>query len=508
LTDTGAAIPEILPVRRIQAAAATAFLACLLVGAGLAWHQWRERQMAAIVNAAVPPLPDLSAWPEEFASRVRTATAAAIRLEQPELALTELACLYHANGRYREAQQVERGLRALEPGNVQWAYYLADTCQNLGDMEGTRVFLEESLRLAPHYRLIRLKLADLLMKLGFADEARVQYEWRLTLVPQDPYALLGLARIALQRGDREEARRRLETIVRTSPAFPSAHSLLAELYEQSGDAVRAAEQRRLGSAAGRFIEANDPLLYKVYAWSFDGYRLDVQGGRSLQARQLEASLPFYRKAVRLAPSDGAAHAALGYIYLQLDRPAEARAAFEAGLTAAPRTPALYSALAGLLRAQKRNADAVAALQRGVRALPAAPELRTALGAELEAGGRPEEAAAAYRVAVRLNPNSPDAPLGLGRTLLALGQDAEAQTWFGRALACRPGNADALAALAQQELDAGQLDKADCCIHALVDFNPALPAARQSLEHGLAAARKAGSRELVRGLEQLAARLPP
>ena len=311
-----------MPKSRIAAVGALVVL--LLAGAGVGWHQWHARQTAAIVRAAVPPLPDLSAWPEEYAARVRTATAAANLREQPDLALAELACLYHANGLYREAQQAERGLHALEPTNVQWTYYLADTCQNLGDMEGTRSFLEESLRLSPHYRLIRLKLADLLLKLGFTDEARAQYEWRLTLVPQDPYALLGLARIAELRGDRPEARRLFEIIVRTSPAFPPAHSLLAELYEQSGEPDRAAEQRRLGSAAGRFIEANDPLLYKVYAWSFDTFRLDVQGGRALQARQLETSLPFYRKAARSAPPDGQAQEALGYIYLQLDRPDEAR----------------------------------------------------------------------------------------------------------------------------------------------------------------------------------------
>ena len=495
-------------MRKVQAVTAAVLVAGLLTAAGMAWRVWRERQTAAVVRAAVPPLPDLSAWPEEFACRVRAATAAANRLDQPFPALTELACLYHANGLYREAQQVERGLRALEPGNAQWSYYLADTCQNLGDMEGTRTFLEESLRLAPHYRLTRLKLADLLLKLGFTDEARVQYEWRLAQVPQDPYALLGLARIALQRGDREEAQRRFETIVRTSPAFPPAHSLLAELYEESGDAVHAAEQRRLGSAAGRFIEANDPLLYKVYAWSFDPYRLDVQGGRSLQAGQWEASLPFYRRATRRAPADGQAHEALGFLYLQLDRPAEARAAFEAGVAAAPQTPSLYLALAGLLRGQKRPADALAVLQRGVRALPAAPNLRAALGTALEAVGRPAEAVAAYREAVRLDPDAADAQLGLGRCLLALGGETEAQTWLARALVRRPAGADDVAALAQQQLDAGQVERAAACIRALIDFNPAQPAARLLLERGLAAARKAGNQELVQAFAALAARLPP
>ena len=42
-----------------------------------------------------------------------------------------------------------------------------------------------------------------------------------------------------------------------------------------------------------------PVLY-----SYDG-------ANRLQTHQLEASLPFYEKAVRLAPGDGSAYAALG-----------------------------------------------------------------------------------------------------------------------------------------------------------------------------------------------------
>ena len=309
-----------------------------LAVAAFAWHQRKLLQISAVVRAAVSPLPDLAMWPPEYAARVRGATAAANRIEQPLEALSELACLYHANALYREAQQAERGLHALEPKNAQWAYYLADTCQNLGDMEGTRTFLEEILRLAPHYPVTRLKLADLCLKQGLTDEAIHHYEWRLTLVPNDPYAQLGLARIAEQRGNRAEALRLFEIIVRTSPNFPSAHSMLAELYAQGGNEARAAEERRLGSAAGRFIEANDPLLYRVYAWSFDSFRLDAQGGSRLQVRQLEAALPFYEKAARLAPRDSLACDALGNVYLQLKRLDDARATLEAGLAVAPATP--------------------------------------------------------------------------------------------------------------------------------------------------------------------------
>jgi thioredoxin-like negative regulator of GroEL len=74
------------------------------------------------------------------------------------------------------------------------------------------------------------------------------------------------------------------------------------------------------------------------------------------------------------------------------------------------------------------------------------------------------------------------------------------------LELRPRNADALTALAQKALDAGQLDQAGCCIHALVEYGPGIPA-RQLVERGLAVARQAGDAKSIKDFEQLLARTP-
>ncbi|HSR08279.1 MAG TPA: tetratricopeptide repeat protein, partial [Bryobacteraceae bacterium] len=113
--------------------------------------------------------------------------------------------------------------------------------------------------------------ADLFLKRGRLDEARTQYEWRLTQAPDDAYALLGLARIALQQGSRREAAGQLESIVRRSPGFSAAHNLLANVYERMGEHARAEQERKLGEATGRFVEASDPRFHQVYAWCFNPY---------------------------------------------------------------------------------------------------------------------------------------------------------------------------------------------------------------------------------------------
>ncbi len=448
--------------------------AAAAAGTGYLAHLASQRKTAAIVRSAVPPPPDLATWPDQYASRLRTATAAANRLDQPRTALQEIACLYHANGNYREALQAERGLHALEPKNALWTCYLADACQNLGDQDGTRKYLEETIKLAPYYAPSRLKLADLLFKLGEDREATIHYQWRLTLVPEDPYARMGLARIALQRGDRTGAITELEATVRDSPDFPSAHNLLAVLYDQMHETANAAKQRGLGSLAGRFREVDDPWLNRVYGWTFDPFRLETLGAIRFQTRQLDASLPFYEKAVRLAPRDGLAYDALGDVYQQLNRLDEARATLEAGIAAAPGTQALYVTLARVLRQQGRPAESIAALARGVQALPRVPDLRIALGSALEDADRRTEAVAAFRVAARLDPRSAEACTSLGLCLLSLGHLREGQENLERAIALSSGG----------------------------------PVVRQALTDGLTHARSANDQSSIATIDALLARLPP
>lgn len=345
---------------------ASAVLLAGLCATGYSWNR-HNRQVAAVIRESVPVIPDLSVWPSDYAARVRLATAAALDLQQPLQALGELACLYHANGCYREAQQVELGLHTLRPKDAQWTYFLADTYQNLGDPEQQRAFLEQMLQLVPYYPVTRLKLAELLFKQGLLDEARTHYEWRLTFVPGDPYALLGLARMTLQQGNPAEAVRQLELIIRQSPDFPTAHNLLAEIYARMGDAARAEQQRKLGSSTGRFVEANDPRLYRVYAWCFNSSLVEVYGQTGSQLRQWEITLPFYRKAARLAPNNVAAYEALAGLYAHLDRPDDACATLEAGLNAAPDTPELYLALSRIMVTANRKTDARRTLERGLTA---------------------------------------------------------------------------------------------------------------------------------------------
>ena len=288
-------------------------MTAILVGA----REWRRRHIAAIVRRAVPSVPNLRGWPLLPAARVHAATAAALHLSDPMAALRELAGLYHANGHYEQARQVELGLAAREPTEARWQYYLADTYRNLGDMAAYRARLERAIALAPHDRTFHLRLAELLFKEGDASGAEREYRARLRLVPGDPYARLGLARTALGQGDTEGARRWLEAIVVDTPEFAPSHNLLAQLYAEQGDVARAEKERRLGALAGRFREADDPWLFRLNGWSFDPGRQAIPGVPELQRQELERAAQLCHAVIESAPTSLEPYQALGMIHLAL-----------------------------------------------------------------------------------------------------------------------------------------------------------------------------------------------
>ncbi len=476
----------------------------LAAGGGYGWHLGHERKRMAVVRAALPAVPDLAAWPPAYAARVREAMVVAGRPELAVAALGELALLYHANYCYREAAQAERGLRALEPQDPRWAYYLADASEKLGDADAQRGYLEQTVRLAPYYPAARIRLADLLLKLGMSDLARVQYERYLALAPNEPHGRLGLARLALGAGDRNGAVGMLNALVQDHPDFAAARNLLAEAYAEAGDTARAEEQRRRSGATGEGRRVDDPWLDRLYAWSFDPFRIELAGGGAAQARFMASSLPFYEQACRLTPDDPGACVALGGLYEQLARLDDAAVILERGIARSPKAAELYAGLAQVRRQQRRDAAAEEVLRRGIRADPAAADLHDDLGSVLADGGRRDEAVAEFREAIRLNPDSAGAQWNLGLCLLASGRTGEAQASLGRALELQPRNADALVARAQNALAAGELAQAGCCLHAVIEHSPGTPV-RQVVAQALALAQKLGDedarRDFVRLLNQ-------
>jgi HemY protein len=467
----------------ILAASLAAVLAFAAVAAAsaFAWHRYR---LPARVQAALPPVPsDLAQKSAELEKRVAAAGALTHDRAHALEAVADLGRLYHANGYLREAEACWRLLRAEQPREPRWAYYLADARRTAGDGEAMAALLAETVRLAPDYAAASLQLADFELKTGRPDAAESHYRHRLALLPRDPYARLGLARVALQRGNRGEARTLIEQIVHDTPDFSTAHNLYAEMLAADGQAAEAFRQRNLGREAGRYRETEDPWIEDLHAWCYDPKRLVLLATTAFQTRRRDRAVPLFQRALQLAPADAAIYETFGTLFLDLGEPAKAQPVLEQGL----RLPGhdhthvmLAVKLAESLRLQKHASDALDVVRAALAAAPGAYELHSELGTVLVDLGRVEESLQAYRDALAIAPNDAFSNFSLGSGLLALGRRDEAMDYLKRSLTLQPTYPQTLILLGRLALDAGDLEGARRYLQPLYDSHPEQAMARNLL----------------------------
>jgi len=460
------------------------------VGGGLLWV--RQAELARL-RASLPPLPEVASRPAALGTALREAEQKTRASRAAFEGVAEIGRLYHANGYNAEAATCWRLLRAKQPREARWAYYLADlsrTASNDADMVS---LLEETVKLAPTYAPAWLKLAEWEFKTGRLESAERDYRRRLTLQPADPYGRLGLARVTLQRDHREQGRQMIEEIVRDVPTFSAAHNLYAEMLAADGDASGAKKQRFLSRLVGRFREAEDPWLEELRAWCYDSSQLAVWASIDDMTNHGDHGVALLERAIRLAPDDARGYAELGRVYLHLGDAAKALSVFEQGLTLRDAPSDLFAGLSEAHRALNQPEKALAAADRGLALMPEAADLQTARGIALEAAGRLDEAAEQYRLVLRQTPNVCELNYDLGNALLRLGRREEAYQYLNRALELEPTYPRALIVLGESELEAGRLEEAARYVRPLHEYYPGSVSAqrlmtRWCLQSGVAAAR--------------------
>ncbi|HVU22475.1 MAG TPA: tetratricopeptide repeat protein [Opitutus sp.] len=462
-------------------ALAVAGFAGVAVASAVAWHWYR---LPARVQAALPAAPaDLGTKPPELAQKIAAAQALTSARDHALEGTADLGRLYQANGYLPEAEACWQLLRAEQPHDGRWPYYLSDLRRTAGDDAAQAALLAETVRLAPDYAPAWLRLAELEFKTGQPDAAAAHYQRRLALVPGDAYARLGLARVALQRGNRGEARQLIEQIIRDTPGFSTAHNLYAEMLAADGEADEAFRQRNLGREAGRYREAEDPWLETLDASCYDPKRLTLLGTTAYQTNRGDRGVSLLQRAVQLAPNDPDLFEILGTQLLELGEPAKAQPVFEQGLRLPGRGHShvmLAVNLAESLRLQKHGEEALRVVRTALGETPGSYELHGELGTVLADLSRTEESVQAYRDAVAIVPNDAFLNYSLGYGLLALGHREEAIGYLHRSLTLQPTFPKTLILLGQLAFEAGDLEGARRYWQPLYDSHPEQAMARHFL----------------------------
>lgn len=204
----------------------------------------------------------------------------------------------------------------------------------------------------------------------------------------------------------------------------------------------------------------------------------MERARQAQARgDLRAAQIELRNAVRAAPNDAAARAALAEASLDLadfdTAEKEARAALERGYDRAEGTATLLRAYLGLRRYDELLRDFPAIAE------PAALGGQVAAGRALAqlANRRADEARASAAEAVRLAPGAPQSHLAMAAVELAARDLVAADAAVDRALAADPRSVDALLRKAQFQFGRGELEPAAATLAAVTGLRPGQVLAR-------------------------------
>jgi len=223
-------------------------------------------------------------------------------------------------------------------------------------------------------------------------------------------------------------------------------------------------------------------------------------------------LTLFEATVRSSPDSALAHFGLGSAYQAAGRHEEAENAYRRSLSIAPERAETHYNLATLLEQAGRPDEAIREYGEAVRLDPdhrkahnnlgrlhqiegrpeeAEAEYRLAIAADerqagawsnlgtvLQVQGRLEEAVEAMREAVRLDPDDSRTLNNLGRLLVALGKAAEAVPVLERAVERSGGAPTPTVNLAAALLASGDLARARRLVTAVLDADPADPAARR------------------------------
>lgn len=235
---------------------------------------------------------------------------------------------------------------------------------------------------------------------------------------------------------------------------------------------------------------NEPLWRDALAKNPNGPAVYHYLGRLFAERKEWAkAVPYYQKAVELAPGDYDSRLNLGTALSFTGARNEAQLQFAEALRLRPNLPAILRGLAMQNLQLGRDAEAITYYLRVLLLQPTDSESLLGVANVLTRQNRLDQAAQYLVRAIAVDQNAVSPHLLLGETLYKLGKIDESTSEFGIAARLSPNLAEAQFGLGQSLADAGKLDEAARHLQLALQLQPNYQLARQKLSQVEARQRK-------------------
>ena len=195
-----------------------------------------------------------------------------------------------------------------------------------------------------------------------------------------------------------------------------------------------------------------------------------QADDAIDKQDFAAALPLLQKYVAQRPDDPFATFQLGYAYVGLKRPEDAKAQFLRAITLDPKMAAAHLNL-GLVLLDSDPGKSAEAFLHAAELQPTESRPRFLAGFALEHAGKLPEATEQYRAALALSPKDYEAHFALGRVLIRSNDAAGAEEQFRAAIATRGDAAPARLGLGSALLAQKKYEPASDALAEYLKLNP-------------------------------------
>ena len=359
---------------------------------------------------------------------------------QPPVSLTveqalQQAVVHHKAGQLQDAERLYRAILHAKPSHPDANHNLGVLAAQVKQPDAGLPHFKAALEANPNNGQYWLSYIDVLMQTGQSDTAR---------------QVLAQARQRGLQGEAVEALAgRLDELLPVVAAAPQP----GKKIPKTKHANKSAKESGLHPKKTPDSQEINKLVALFTA------------GRYAEAASIAESLT-----LRL-PLHPLGWKALGTVFQQMGRIADALALMQKALTLSPGDAEVHNNLGTILKNMGRLSEAEASYRRALQIKPDYAEAHNNLGVTLHDQARESEAEASYRRALQIKSDHAEAYYNLAISIYSLGRLDEAETSYRRVVQIKPDHAEAHNNLGITLHDMGRLDEAETSYRRVVQIKP-------------------------------------
>ncbi len=187
----------------------------------------------------------------------------------------------------------------------------------------------------------------------------------------------------------------------------------------------------------KVIQQGEALLEK---YPNDITLMKILSASNISLGRFDLAIQYYKKAIKLNPTDAEAYNNIGVAYKEKGDFSEAIKNYQKAINHNPSYAEAYLNLGTVLQEQKNHKAAIKIYQRAIELTPKNPKLHNNLGASYKEENNFSDAISSYQDAIELNPDYAEAHSNLGSVLVKEGYIKKALERFKHAVQLNPNDA--------------------------------------------------------------------